>query len=359
MIILHIAYISNNFCNGVCVAAPKHISAQSAYATVGLINVNQVKIDGVATQIEYDDKFDVNKLPEPFNKPDVVVFHEVYRVQYLSISRNLRRNKIPYVIIPHGELQQEAQQKKWLKKKVANILLFNRFIYGAVAVQCLSQNEIDKTLFGKRKFIGTNGINMPSKEKLKFNSHGLKLVFIGRLDVHHKGLDLLMQAVSQIKDFLIDNDCHFHIYGPDFVGRYAQVEELICVNDVGQVVELSHEVCGEEKERILLDSDIFIQTSRYEGMPMGILEPLSYGIPCIVTQGTTLGKIIEQYDAGWACETTAEDIARAIKQAVQEKDKLATKSQGAISLIRDNFLWSEIARQTIDKYKDLVSGEIK
>lgn len=359
MIILHIAYISNNFCNGVCVAAPKHISAQSAYATVGLINVNQVKIDGVATQIEYDDKFDVNKLPKPFNKPDVVVFHEVYRVQYLSISRNLRRNKIPYVIIPHGELQQEAQQKKWLKKKVANILLFNRFIYGAVAVQCLSQNEVDKTHFGKQKFIGTNGINMPSKEKLNFNGQGLQFVFIGRLDVHHKGLDLLIQAVSQIKDFLIDNDCHFHIYGPDLVGRYAQVEELIRVNDVGTIVELSHEVCGEEKERILLDSDIFIQTSRYEGMPMGVLEPLSYGIPCIVTQGTTLGKIVEQYDAGWACETTADDIARAIKQAVQEQGLLTAKSRGAISLIRDNFLWSEIARQTIDKYKDLVSGEIK
>lgn len=44
---------------------------------------------------------------------------------------------------------------------------------------------------------------------------------------------------------------------------------------------------------VLLQTDLFIQTSRHEGMPMGLLEALSIGVPCLVTVGTSLGHIIK------------------------------------------------------------------
>ena len=50
---------------------------------------------------------------------------------------------------------------------------------------------------------------------------------------------------------------------------------------MGEVVKLNREIDEEEKRQILLDTDVFIQTSRFEGMPMGILEALSYGLPCL------------------------------------------------------------------------------
>mgnify|MGYP003308559639 CR=1 FL=1 len=61
--------------------------------------------------------------------------------------------------------------KKWLKKKIANITLFNHFINGAKAIQCLSQRELDSTKFGRQKFIGTNGINIPEKKKSSFRTY--------------------------------------------------------------------------------------------------------------------------------------------------------------------------------------------
>ena len=43
MVILHIACIKDDLFSGVCVVVPQHIKAQSQYATVGFINVNNEK----------------------------------------------------------------------------------------------------------------------------------------------------------------------------------------------------------------------------------------------------------------------------------------------------------------------------
>ena len=137
------------------------------------------------------------------------------------------------------------------------------------------------TKFGKTKFIGPNGIALPSEQKRDFSVSEWKLNFIGRLDFSVKGLDLMVEAVKANLERLINEKVVINIYGPDCKGRYERVKEIIDSNGVGEVVKLNREIDEEEKRQILLDTDVFIQTSRFEGMPMGILEALSYGLPCL------------------------------------------------------------------------------
>ncbi len=351
---MHVACIENNALNGVCVAVPQHVRAQATFAEVALLNVRGEEIAGIERQIPYEKEFDVRALTPPFNAPDLVVFHEAYRAEYLRIYKNLQKNQIPYIILPHGELRKEAQRKKRWKKLAANLLFFNKFIRGALAVQCLSQMEKENTRFGRRKIVGSNGVFLPKNYKTSFNEKEIRIVYIGRLEVRVKGLDLLMRAVKITQRELKAASARLDIYGPDYQGRYERVRGLIAENGVGDIVELHREVSGEEKENILLDSDIFIQVSRHEGMPMGILEAMSYGLPCLITEGTTLKAFVEAEDGGWAAETSAESIAAALKRAIAEKELFSRKSANARAAVAREFAWQEIAEKTVKAYREIL-----
>lgn len=354
MVILHFACIDNSKTSGVSIAVLQHVAAQGQFANTALINTNGIEIPGVQTQLPFSKPFDVRALPKPFDRPDLAVFQECYRPAYLGIARHLRKNGIPYVIVPHGELGKEAQQKKHFKKLVANLLLFNRFANQSVAIQCLSEREFTETAFGSRKFIGTNGVMIPAVKKETFSREGVKIVYIGRLDAYHKGLDLLIEAARLSKPILKENKCQIEIFGPDYAGRYENVERLIRENEVQDIISLNHEIVGDEKINKLLDSDIFMQTSRFEGMPLGILEAMSYALPCLVTEGTALGGEIAASHAGWVAKTDAKDISERLAEAVTDRSRWAEFGENGRKAVRERYSWDVIAADTVSTYESLL-----
>jgi len=353
MVIIHIAKLQNRIYSGVDQVVPMQVITQQDLADVCLYNLCDIDINGVHNLFKYS-QISIRELPNPFDRPDLVIIHEDYNIENLGIYRYLKRMIIPYIIVPHCELTQEAQHKKWLKKKIANALLFNRFINNALAIQCLSQHEMDTTKFEQKKFIGTNGVVLPNMKKSSFNKERIIFTYIGRLDIYHKGLDLLIKAASKIRPVLMNNNVQINIYGPDFDGQNENLKKMVNKAKLDKVITLHDAVNGKIKESILLDTDIFIQTSRFEGMPMGILEALSYGIPCLVTEGTTLANIIDIFNAGWTTQTDIDSIALSIKRAIESKACFYDKSINAVRLIDNTFKWEQVTTNNLIKYEELI-----
>ena len=354
MVIIHIANIDTAIIGGVQVAVPKMVSAQSQYAEVGLVNTHGDIIDNVQ-MLEYDGIFDINKFPAPFNKPDVVVFHEVYRFEYIKIYRTLLKLNVPYVIIPHGCLSKKAQQKKRLKKVVANAIFFNAFLKAAQSIQYLSENERNMSAFSQYdSFVLGNGIFVPTEQKTSFSNKGLRFVYIGRLEVYIKGLDLLLGAVKKCEASIRRCKGTVDIFGPDYDGSHECIARMINDLDLADIVHIGKEKMGEEKKEILLSSDCFLQTSRTEGLPLGLLEALGYGLPCIVTEGVGLGTAIELYGAGYQSSNSIDGIADSIECFIQNIDKTIIMSQAAVNLIKEKFDINVVAKEAVDMYQLMV-----
>lgn len=357
MVILHVAWLDGDKCAGVGAAVPQHVIAQQKREETALLNLCDLQIEGVEHCFSYCSSFQIQTLPPPFDAPDLIVFHEVYRPQFLSISRQAKRSGIPYIIVPHGGLSVEAQKKKRLKKMLANRLLFNRFFDGAAVLQCLSEREKEALRVPRRSFICPNGVSLPERRKEPGSGETLRLVYIGRLEIKIKGLDLLLQAVSENAAFLREHHVVLDLYGPDSPNDRAFLTDMIARSELADIVSLHGPVFDNEKEAALLGADCFIQTSRSEGMPMGLMEALSYGLPVIVTEGTGLAADAERFDMGFGCETSAEGVGSALRRAVEEREQLTEKGRRARTYIENALSWDMVAQVEISEYLKIIKKQ--
>lgn len=361
MNVLYISKLTGNLFAGPNNSVPAQIKAQSKIDNVFWYNLNNVKRKEWNSINCYNlNDFPtgrLNDLPKPFNKPDIAVIEEFYCFPFCKIIRDLYVNKIPYIIIPRSELTKKAQHKKRFKKFMGNICYFNKMARKAAAIQFLSyQEKIDSgNKWNKNNFVIPNGIHIPEKKRENFSQDRIRATYIGRYEIYQKGLDILLDAVSTMQSSLRAVNFVLNMYGVNQEKTVKILEKKIAENNIGDLVIINDAVYAEQKKEVLLNTDVFILTSRFEGMPMGVIEALAYGVPCLVTKGTNMADDIKEYDAGWTCDTSEEKLLEAIKQMLSKKIELSELGKNAREL-SNKYSWEKIVEKTHHEFERIIKA---
>lgn len=360
MIVLHAAPLTWTHLAGPNASVPALVAAQNSLAGVSAALLTTAAGQPPPSPFPVFDVGSVCRrtgrpiLPEPFARPDLVVFHSTYIPLHGKIARYLRRVSIPYLICPRGGMTRYARASKRWKKTAGGFLFFNRLVRGAAALHCLTEGEADASRdWNKPALVVGNGVDLPEPIPPRtLVDRPLRLVFMGRLHIDHKGLDLLVDACRAVKQRLSAAAATVEIYGPDCDGSSGALRRRIAQTGTDHVVSLRGPVTGREKSDLLFSTDVFLHPSRTEAHPIAVLEALAHGTPCLLTPPTNLGKQVAGTGAGWEVEATVEGVAGGLRKILEltAMERLAA-GRNARRLAETAYRWTLVADQSIRAYR--------
>lgn len=315
------------------------------------------KQDELDEYIEVHSPKDFNRLLDEF-EPDIFIFHSLFIWEYIRFYQILNRRKIPFLIQLHGALSEKNYQKNHLKKWAALTLFYKRFIKSAKKIIYLNKGEYGKSIvprINKNYAIIPNGCVLPasSPKREELGKRRIEFLYLGRIEIYHKALDVLIKALSIIKNSPIADKVHFSFYG---IGEESHIEHFKqLIAGVSEIAVFKGAAYGKDKEKAFSESDIFLLTSRSEGMPMAVLEALAYGLPCFVTPATNMVDIMREYNCGFVSELDAQRLAQDLIKAVNHFENNQPQLSDNSLMAAKAYSWDQIAYQTIELYKDVIN----
>lgn len=139
-----------------------------------------------------------------------------------------------------------------------------------------------------------NCVSIPLEKRIKRKKLKVRLIFLGRI-IDIKGIKNIVVSVSQLIEER--NDFEFYLYGDgpckdDVINRLS--------SKLGSSFQYKGVVSSQSKIDALLEADIFLLPSLSgEGLPVALLEAMSYGVVPIVTTDGSMGTVVENEVNGY------------------------------------------------------------
>jgi glycosyltransferase involved in cell wall biosynthesis len=289
---------------------------------------------------------------------DLLHLHSVFIPDNVWVAREAR---LPYVITPHGGYATEViHGRNWAAKTLWMRMVERKYVGNASLIHAVSPRELDelRARFRARSFVyAPNAIDLPTTPVAPAERMvGLRrrVVFLGRLAVEHKGLDLLLEGYALYVHNKVDADVELIVAGPDFRSGLTRLEALAASLLLEGRPRFLGPLFGGDKDALLRSAYVFVHTSRWEGMPYAILEALATGCPVLITAATNLGGFVEEYGAGLVVEARPEGIREGLKRFLElPAQEYGQMCSAARRLAEERFTWPAVAEQMSAAYRNL------
>jgi len=255
------------------------------------------------------------------SSPDIVHMHSVFIPQQALLGGLLRKAKIPYVVTPHGGFAPQILARGRLKKSIYSSLVERTRVRGASGISAVAQGEEREIRSYVPTFKGDiscipNAVNPKSLKDVTWepDSETPKLVFLGRFDIQHKGIDILVELGRHLPEV------ELHLFGTEDPETRSELVRLkrrcppnVCFHEA---------VFGSEKVRVLTAATLYIQASRWEAFGISIVEAMYIGLPCAVASTLHLAPLFEQHDLGLVFDPDPVRASKVIRKVLRDQQLL-------------------------------------
>lgn len=210
------------------------------------------------------------------------------------------------------------------------------------------QTYFEDTYGRKTRFI-PNGVTRPAIRHAEIitEKYGLikdsYILFLGRL-VSEKGIRYLLEAFKDVKTekkLVIAG-------GSSDTDEFANELKELAKGDAR--ILFTGFVQGQELEELYSNAYIYTLPSDLEGMPLSLLEAMSYGNCCLVSDIDECTEVVENKALIFK-KSDVNDLKKTLQEVCVRADAVETLKRQAADFICNKYNWDEIVQETLELYR--------
>lgn len=315
----------------------------------------------IPVELTYDLKCNTEKL-------DILSLHSLYAPANYTVSKYAIKAKIPYIVLSHGAFDPIANKKSRYKKLLYKYLFELKILNNAVAIHAYTDQEMEHAKnYGAKSpiIVCPNGIDINKvpnnldiyyiSKKLPITENKRIILFLGRLDIKHKGLDLLIKAFALFIKITSFKNTVLILVGPSWNGTLNKLKKLVKKLNLEDFVYFLDPVYGNEKYDLMSSASIFVHISRYEAFGHSIVEAMACGCPVLISNRACISTYIERYNAGIITYLSIENIAMNLIKLLSNNEKLLKMRENAKLLAKKEFDYIENTKLLTRFYDNLIA----
>ena len=223
-----------------------------------------------------------------------------------------------------------------------------RFSDGIIVLSRNVQRYFEDT-YGRKTVMVPNGVTRPEHREARQISeiYGLHkdeyILFLGRL-VPEKGIHYLIEAYQKIrtdKKLVIAGGCSD---SDDYGQKLRQMEAG------NENILFTGFVQGRQLEELYSNAYLYVLPSDVEGMPLSLLEAMSYGNCCLVSDIPECAEVVEDQGITFPKADVAK-LAETLQQLCDEPEMVRHYKATACEFICGKYNWDDVTKKTLELYQ--------
>ena len=183
------------------------------------------------------------------------------------------------------------------------------------------------------------------------SSAPVKFLFLGRIG-ERKGVYDLLEVLQRNSESLAGR--YMLDLGGD--GETKKLQALIRQYHLEEQVNFLGFVTGDHKEELLRAADVYILPSYNEGLPISILEAMSFGLPIISTKVGGIPEVVHHHQNGLLIDAGDQPaIYEAINFFINDPEKVSQYGKQSYEIVSKDYFPEPVMKALASVYQDLLA----